>query len=135
MTKENVTMSTEDTIQKASDEELRWRMAELEETLSGRDRELVALKESLAGAVAKYRISVLNSLPGIPQELIKGDTIEAIDTSLALAQDIVANVKQQLETEDAAASVPSGAPGRTPPDYSSLSPTSKILEGLRQKGM
>ena len=119
---------------KASDEELHRRIAELEENIASRDQALAALKESLASAVAKYRASVLAALPRMPQELVNGETIEEIDASLALAQGIMANVKQQLETEETAKSVPAGAPGRTHPDYSSLSPTSKIIEGLRQKG-
>ena len=47
-------------------DELQARIAQLEQGISSRDSELAAIKESLSGAVAKYRAAVLASGPGDP---------------------------------------------------------------------
>ena len=118
---------------KAMNEELRGRIAQLEEGIASRDSELAALKESLAGAVAKYRAAVMASAPGVPEEMLRGETVEEIDSSLELAQGIVAKVRQQFESDVAARSVPAGAPPRTPPDLSALPPGEKIAHALAKQ--
>ena len=118
---------------KAVNEELQGRIAKLEEGIASRDSELAALKESLTGAVAKYRAAVMASAPGVPEELLKGETVEEIDASLELAQGIVAKVRQQFESDVAARSVPAGAPPRTLPDLSTLPPGEKIAHALARQ--
>jgi len=118
---------------KAVNEELQGRIAQLEESIASRDRELAAFKDSLAGAVAKYRAAVMTSAPGVPEELLKGETVEEIEASLELAQGIVAKVRQQFESDLAARSVPAGAPPRTPPDLSALPPGEKIAYALARQ--
>ncbi|HEY49585.1 MAG TPA: hypothetical protein G4O13_06025 [Dehalococcoidia bacterium] len=115
-------------------EELRYRISQLEEGVATRDSELNSLKESLSRTVARYRDAVLASIPGLPMELLKGETVDEIDASLELAQGIVSKVRQQLEAEAAADSVPAGAPPRTPPDLSALSPVEKIAYGMARQG-
>jgi len=110
------------------------------ETLSG---ELAALreevaeagkvKEQLAKAVSKYRLAVLAAAPDVPEEMVKGETVEEIDESLAVARGLVARVRQQLESEVAGRKVPAGAPPRTPPDLSALSPEEKIAYALGRR--
>jgi len=118
---------------KAVNEELQGRIEQLEEGIASRDSELAALKDSLAGAVAKYRAAVMASVPGVPEELLKGKTVEEIDASLELAQGIVAKVRQEFESEVAARSIPAGAPPRTPPDLSALPPGEKIAQALARQ--
>ncbi len=111
-------------------DELQARIAQLEQGISTRDSELAAVKGSLADAVAKYRAAVLASAPDVPQELVKGESVDDIDASLQQARGIVSKVKQQLESEAEAKSVPTGAPPRTPQDLSALSPAEKIAYAL-----
>ena len=118
---------------KAVNEELQGRIEQLEEGIASRDSELTALKESLTGAVAKYRAAVMASTPEVPEELLKGETVEEIDASLEQAQGIVARVRQQFESDVAARSVPAGAPPRTLPDLSALPPGEKIAHALARQ--
>jgi len=116
------------------------RIIELEQTVANLDSEVASLKpalaeseenlttisHSLAEAVASYRALVAQSNPEVLEELITGDTIEAITESLEKAKTMVSRVRQGLEAEIASAKVPAGAPIRTPPDLSALSPREKI---------
>jgi len=112
--------------------EMQSRIAQLEQGIAAQDSELAAAKESLSGAVAKYRAAILASAPGIPAELVKGESIDEIDASLEQAQSIVSKVRQQIEVEAEANKVPAGAPPRTPQDLSALSPAEKIAYALRK---
>lgn len=122
---------TKDTETQQTDS-LQARIADLEQGISSRDSDLAALKESLSGAVAKYRAAVLASAPEIPVELVKGESIAEIDASLEKAQGIVSKVRQQLESEAEANKVPTGAPERTQQDLSALSPAEKIAYALKK---
>jgi len=104
---------------------LQARIAQLEQGVSSRDSELAAIKDSLSGAVAKYRAAVLAAAPEIPVELVKGESIAEIDASLEQARGIVSRVRQQLESEAEANKVPAGAPERTQQDLSALSPAGR----------
>ena len=124
------------------------RITELEQTLSQRDAETNALKlaidqsnvksasisENLRQAVAQYINLVVNSNPHIPRELITGDTIEAIAQSLEKAKTIISTVRSSIEQEIASGKVPAGAPARTPPDLSALSPREKIQYAITKGG-
>ena len=66
----------------AANEGLLERIARLEEGIALRDAELADLKKSLENAVSKYRTAVLSAAPDVPEEMIKGVTIEEIDSSL-----------------------------------------------------
>ena len=116
------------------------RISELEQIVVDRDSQIAALKQSLADleqrvtelsdtlnqAVSSYRALAVKSNPEVPEELITGDTIEAIDESLANAQSLIDKVRQGMEAEIAKAKVPAGAPQRAPMDLSALSPREKI---------
>jgi hypothetical protein len=58
--------------------------------------------------------------------MVSGETVAALDQSLAQAKSLVSRVKQGLEAEIKLARVPAGAPPRLPPDLSSLSSREKI---------
>ena len=123
------------------------RISELEQIIAERDDQIAALKQSVAEleqkltdlndaltrAVASYKALAIKSNPGVPEELITGDTIEEIDESLANAQILIDKVRQGLETEIAAVKVPAGAPQRAPLDISALSPREKIQYAIGGK--
>lgn len=123
------------------------RIAELEQVIADRDNELATLKQamaesdealtnvknSLAQAVASYRALVVQANPAIPDELITGDTIEAIDQSLESAKTLINKVREDIERGIASGRVPAGAPTRTPPDLSALSPREKIQYAIGGK--
>jgi hypothetical protein len=114
----------------AADAEPAARISQLEEDIAARDSEIAGLKDTLAGAVSRYRAAVVAAAPGVPEELLRGETVEEIDASLEVARGIVSRVREQIERDSAAQSVPAGAPSRTPPDMSALSPAEKIVHAL-----
>ncbi len=131
-TKDEQIQKSEEIDWKAKSAEMQTRITQLEQGISSRDGELTAIKQSLSAAVAKYRAAILASTPGIPEELVKGESIDEIDASLELARGIVSRVRQQLEVETEANKVPTGAPPRMPQDLSALSPAEKIAYALRK---
>jgi chromosome segregation ATPase len=116
------------------------RLEELEEAIAGRDGEIASLKQdkdemedrlstlnsSLAEAVASYKTMVVQANPEVIEDLISGDAIESVNESLDRAKALVSKVRQGVEAEISLAKVPAGAPERTPPDLSALSPREKI---------
>lgn len=98
------------------------------------DDRLKAAAEKLRGAATAYRDLLTATNPDIPEELIKGEGIEELNSSLERAKDIVAKVKEGLKAEARSTSVPAGAPVRSAPDISSLSPAEKIRYGLSKGG-
>ena len=122
-------------------------IAELEQVVADRDSEVAALKQavdksdealtgirdSLAQAVSSYRALVVQANPDVLDELISGDSVEAINQSVEDAQRFIFKVKQGLEAEAARARVPVGAPQRTMPDLSALSPREKIRYAIGGK--
>jgi len=120
----------------------------LEQTVGEKDGEIATLKQAsaeaeellttvnnnLSQAVSAYNSVVAQANPSVPGELIAGDTIEAIDQSLVSAKTLVAQVRQSVEADIAAGKVPAGAPARTPPDLSALSPREKIQYAITKEG-
>jgi len=119
---------------------LKGRIVELEQTLADRNTELTAVKKSegelqeelsvkgaeLIKAVANYRTLVLQTNPGIAEELITGESISAINESLVKAKSLIGKVRQTVEKDIARTRVPFGSPGRQTQDLSALSPREKI---------
>ena len=88
------------------------------------------LQGNLTEAIDKYRQALLQQHPQIPADLVKGNTVAELDSSLEQAQAVVDKVKQHL-----AERVPAGAPQRSGISISSMSPGEKIIYGLRQRGI
>jgi len=123
------------------------RIAELEEVATTSMDEIAFLKQSVAEvegrlsgstqslveAVSRYREMVIQTNPGIPAELISGDSIDSVDESLRNAKSLVGKVREGLETEVSQGRVPAGAPERRSPDMSALSPREKIQDGIGGK--
>lgn len=131
----------------ALDDELTARdnlLSEIQQALTAKDGELGVLQQNitelknqlgsvsdnLAQAVTSYRNLVIKANPEIPSELVTGDTIEAIENTAANAVNLVNKVKETLIEERLRGRVPAGAPQRTPPDLSALSPREKIRQGI-----
>jgi len=129
---------------------LRQQIGQLEQELASKTADIEALKaerqatsDELAGATAAYLFAVedyrqlaAQANPFVTLDLLEGGTIEAIKGSMARANALVSKVKESMQQQAQAfaqlANVPAGAPGRTEPDMSALSPAEKIAYGLEQ---
>ena len=116
------------------------KLAELEAALSEAKQgseastaELASVKEARDQAVSKYLGMAKASNPQVPQDMISGETIAEIDASVEKGKGLVASVKKTLESENAAAKVPAGAPSRTE-STEGMDNKGMIAAGLRQKG-
>ncbi len=108
------------------------RITELEQAIAGLEERLKITNDSLSEAVASYQAMVTKTNPEVPEGMVSGDSIEAVNHSLEEAKSLVSHVKQGLEAEIQATLVPAGAPQRTSPDLSALSPREKIQYGVRR---
>jgi SMC interacting uncharacterized protein involved in chromosome segregation len=105
-------------------------IATLKQSLEESRRKLEEAKISLAGAVAAYQELAVEANSGLVAEMIKGGTIGEIKQSVEYARALVEKVKQEIGAENARVRVPAGAPQRTVPDLSTLSPREKIKYGM-----
>ena len=108
------------------------RTSELEQVLVESEEKLKTTNDSLAEAIVSYKKLVIENSPEVPEELIGGESVPAVNQSLEQARSLVSRVKQGLEAEIQATRVPAGAPQRTSPDLSALSPREKIQYGVRR---
>ncbi len=92
-----------------------------------------AAVEQVRVSAERYRDLVVQQEPLLPPELIAGDSIDAVDASLAAAREIAGRVRSHIDAQTQAARVPAGAPPRGAPDLSALTPEQKISYGLRQR--
>lgn len=109
------------------------RITELEEAITQSEERFNATSHSLAEALASYKTMVIEANPEVPEELISGDSIDAVNESLRQSKGMISRVRQGLEAEISAVRVPVGAPQRTSPDLSALSPREKIQYSLGGK--
>jgi chromosome segregation ATPase len=114
-------------------------LAERESVLSAREAEIESLRNGVASAeeraaeaAQRFRAAVLAAEPDLPADLISGDSIEAIDASVAKARSTVERVRQHLEQQARDLRVSPGSPARGSPDLSELSAAEKIRLGLQQ---
>jgi len=131
----------------ASADELTARVTELETSLKEKDTALGEAKKSLDAqaadiqsfktsyedAVKAYRKQAIGANQFFTEELVTGNTIAEIDASVTRVRDLLGKVKSGLEEDLKNVTVPAGAPGRTGPDTSDLSPREKIKTGLEKK--
>mgnify|MGYP001563382388 CR=1 FL=1 len=123
------------------------RLIELEQAVAGKEAEITSLKQtgqemetrltaindSLSQAVASYKAVVVRANPEVIEELITGVTIASINDSLNRAKELVSKVRRGVQSEISLAKVPAGAPERTSPDLSTLSPREKIQYAIGRK--
>ena len=93
--------------------QLEQKTAEFEKVIADKESEIAALKKSegelqeklsavsksLTEAVASYKARVIQMNPGITEELISGETIEAVEISLEKAIGLISRVKKSVEKE------------------------------------
>ena len=116
------------------------RIAELESAVSGmeraaadREQQADGMRAQLSQALEAYRASLLEAEPGLPADLVSGDTIEELQASHARARQIVEQVRDRIEEQALMERTPSGAPARSDIDVSALSPEEKIRLGLSRR--
>ena len=128
-------------------EQVRSRVIELEALVAQKEEELakasarvseleqvvVESDGNLAQAVSSYKALVVKANPEVLEELISGDSIEQVNESVERANTLISRVKEGLEAEVAKVRVPAGAPERTLPDLSALSPREKIQYAIGGK--
>ncbi len=100
-------------------------VARLSQQLADKDDAIDRLNASLNAAVGAYRQSAVLLHRDLPQELIEGDSVSAVDESLKKAMNLVARVKSTM----AAAAPPLVAAGRAR-SSETLSTVDKIRVGL-----
>jgi len=109
------------------------RIAELEQAVAESSNKLSKVNESLNQAISSYKALVVQSNLDVPEELIAGDSIEAVNNSLTSAKELISKVRSGIEAEISSAKVPAGAPQRAPIDLSALSPREKIQYAIGGK--
>ncbi len=82
-------------------------------------------------AVDRYRVARAKTL-GVTPDFLPGATLEAVDAAAERARALVAGIETRVRDQLAAAHVPAGDSGRTPPDLAALAPIDKIKVGLNQ---
>jgi multidrug resistance efflux pump len=98
----------------------------LKQTIADAEARIGEVNKDLAQAVAAYKEQVVRGNPGIPADMIAGETVEEVDASLMQALALVEKVRQEMEAEASKMRIPGGAPQRKPMDLSGLSPREKI---------
>ncbi len=125
---------------------LKTRVTELEGLANEKDKQIAVLQQSyneagrqqkemnnrLLSAVNSYKTLIAKANADIPAELLSGENIEAIDTSLKNARTLVGKIRQGMETESSTARIPGGAPVRGELDISGLSPIEKIKYAMEK---
>ena len=114
------------------------------ERLEALEEHAASLERELASTVSRYRLSLLDTAPDVPGELVVGDSAEELEASLANAKAIVEQVRQRVlesadagqhnsDEETAAPRMPAGAPPRYLADAATdLTPRDKIALGLER---
>lgn len=92
--------------------------------------QLAEASERVRAAAERYRDLVVRTEPQLPAELIAGDDVDAVDASVEAARAVVGRVRSHIEAQAQAARVPAGAPPRSGPDLSAMTPEQKIRHGL-----
>jgi chromosome segregation ATPase len=80
----------------------------------------------------RFRSVLLQTAPEVPPEMVQGDNVDELDHSLAAARQIVARVREQVQTQTASR-VPAGSPVRSGVRVDSLSPAEKIRLGVAEQ--
>lgn len=106
----------------------------LEEALAATQRELARQRDLASVAVARYREAVLAAEPDLPPEMVRGESIEDVDASIAAARTMVARVRERVEARrPSERGFPAGAPARESSARGHLTARQKIAAGLQER--
>ncbi len=89
-------------------------------------KRLTATNAALTEAVAGYKKLILETNSDVTEDLINGDSIQAISASLSKVKNLIEKLRQKVEKDVAHSRIPIGSPGRQNPDLSGMSPREKI---------
>jgi hypothetical protein len=95
--------------------------------------ELEQERERSRAALGRYREAALVAEPGLPPDLVAGDTLDELEESLAAARRTVASIRERLAVEEQGRGFPAGAPARARPSTAGLSAQEKIAMGLGEQ--
>jgi len=101
-------------------------LADAAQAIESLKKDFTAAEAANAEAVAEYRRLAVSSNPIFNPELLAGNSIPEINAAMVRATDLVAKLQAQVAASYKATSVPAGAPERSGPDTSTLSPGEKI---------
>ena len=113
--------------------ELETALGEATKSLEVKTGECDRLKAALDDAVCAYRKLAVSASPLYSDDIISGSSVEEIDTSIKKVNGLVKKMRSSLEAELKDLTIPAGAPERSAPDLSGLSPREKIKQGLDRK--
>ena len=113
--------------------ELETALGEATKSLEAKTGECDRLKAALDDAVSAYRKLAVSASPLYSDDIISGSSIEEIDSSIKKVNGLVKKMRSSLEAELKELTIPAGAPERSAPDTSGLSPREKIKQGLDKK--
>jgi len=105
-------------------------LGEANQSLNARSEDCDRLKAALDDAVNAYRKLAISSSPLYSDDMISGSSVEEIDASIKKVNGLVKKMRSTLEAELKDLTVPAGAPERSAPDLSGLSPRDKIKQGI-----
>ncbi len=88
---------------------------------------LLATEAAARAAVGRLRAALLPSDPDVAPEMVSGDTAVEVESSFAVAREVVNRLREKAR-RDAAVAVPAGAPGRV--TRTPASALEKIRAGL-----
>ena len=110
--------------------ELETALSEARQSLAARTGDYDRLKAALDDTVSAYRKLAVSSSPLYSDDMISGSSVEEIDASIKKVNGLVKKMRSTLEAELKDLIIPAGAPERSAPDLSGLSPREKIKQGI-----
>lgn len=108
-------------------------LAQKQEAAENTWMEMAALREEKDEAVVACRDALRLANPGLPADLIRGESLQELNASVDAAKALVDQVRAALNAEREAARVPAGAPVNAGPDIEGLSSRGKIAAGVRHE--
>jgi len=108
-------------------------LAEARKMADAQTADIAGLQKSGAEAVRAYRKLAASSNPLFSEDVLVGESIADVDAAMARVLDLASKVRSRIEAEIKSVNVPAGAPERSGPDLSALSPREKIKMGLEEK--
>jgi hypothetical protein len=106
----------------------------LHQALAEAQRELARQRSMTRQAVSRYRDALLASEPDLPEDLVRGETLEEIDAAAESARTTVERIRARVVTERPRG-FPVGAPARGSErgERSRLTAHEKIAAGLQER--